>query len=145
MKSKIDWIKSQLLEGEKASDAASRLNTPITISNPVPQDNVAAPIDFHTIREIIPDDESGKVLNSLIWDRITKAFSEGDLQTVNNHIESLIGIGFLSLPTVVKLQEIMGATIPDPNWLPNIQTTIAEQSGYNIVYTHEVQEAIDNE
>lgn len=144
MKSKIDWIKSQLLEGEKASDAASRLNTPVVIDNPIPQSQVSAPIDLYALRNIIPDDEAGKVLNSLIWDRVTSALLVGDLHTVSNHIKSLVGLGYLSLPTVAKLQEFMTATIPDPDWQAQITVSPAELLGYNIVYTHEVQEAIDN-
>jgi hypothetical protein len=144
MTTKLDWIKSQLLANEVASDAASRLNTPFTIENPNSQQDVPAPIDFYALRDVIPNDESGKVLNSLIWDRVTEALAIGDFRTVNNHIESLVGLEFLSLPTVAKLQEFMAATIPDPNYQPTIQTTLAKQAGYDLVYTHEVQEAIDN-
>ena len=121
MTTKIDWIKSQLLPKETASNAASRLNAIITIDNPNPRQDVPAPIDFYALREdIIPDDEAGKVLNSLIWDRITAALAVGDFRTVNNHLSSLVGVGFVSLPTVAKLQEFMSQTIPDPNYQETI-------------------------
>lgn len=144
MTAKIDWIKSQLLPEETASNAASRLNSIITIENPIKQQEIPAPIDMIALRDEIDDLEAYNVLISPLWDRITQAIAIGDFLTVNNHIKALLAAKIISMQTVGRLAVFMSKTIPDPSWQPTIQTTLANQAGYDLVYTHEVQEAIDN-
>lgn len=144
MTNKIDWIKSQLLPKESASNAASRLNTTITIENPSPIQEIPAPIDMNGLRAEIDDLEAYNVLISPLWDRITTAIAARDLIVVNNHVKALLAAGLISMQTVAKMAVFMSKTIPDPNYQSTIETTIAEQAGFDLIYVHEVQEAIDS-
>jgi hypothetical protein len=143
MTDKTRWIASQLIKGESASNAASRLNTPLEIDNPTPQPQVSKPIDLVELRAEIPDIEAFRVLSSKLWDRITQALAIGDLVTVNNHILALLAGGVISEETVVKLAKYMLATIPDPNWQSKIMISPAQLAGYGLILVDEVQSIID--
>lgn len=139
---KIEWIKSQLIQGEAASDAASRLNTPIEIDNPNSQEQVRVPIDMIELRSEIPDAEAFRVLESRIWDRITDALNVGDLITVNNHVKALLAGGLISQATVDKLSKFLSSAVLDPNWQPKISISPAQLAGYDLVLVSEIESAI---
>jgi hypothetical protein len=141
---KSEWIASQLIKGETASDAASRLNTPVEIDNPAPQGQVPAPIDLVALRDEIPDLEAFKVLESKLWDRITSALATGDLITVNNHTKALLAGGLISIETVGKLGKFLSATIPDPNWQPKVYLSPTQLAGYSLVLVDEVEAVKQN-
>jgi hypothetical protein len=145
MTTKQDWIKSQLLPNESASIACSRLNMIQEFENPESQNQIPAPINMVAIRELVPDIEAYNVLSNPIWDRITDAIGQQDLQTVNNHIKALLAGKLISLETVSKLAPLLSATMPDPNYQPVIHQSLAQQAGFGIVYTDEIQEVIDND
>jgi len=142
---KHDWIRSQLLPNESAAIACSRLNAIQEFPNPDKQGQIPAPISMIAIRELVPDIEAFNVLSNPIWDRITDAIGHQDLQTVNNHIKALLAGKSISLDTVSKLAPLLSATMPDPNYHPVIWQSLAQQAGFDIVYTDEIQEVIDND
>jgi hypothetical protein len=145
MTAKQDWIKSQLLPNELASIACSRLNAIQEFDNPAPQGQISAPISMVAIRELVPDIEAFNVLSNPIWDRITEAINQKDLVTVNNHIKALLAGNVISAETVAKIEPLLSATIPDPNYQPLTWQSLAQQAGFGIVYTDEIQEVIDND
>lgn len=144
MFAKIDWIRSQLQKGETASNATSRLNTPVTIDNPVPQQQIPTPINLAEIRLAVSHKESCDVQNTLIWKLVLEAVAQSDYVAIGNHIAALEAGDFITEATVQSLQEIVSRTILDPSWQPTIQATPAQQAGFSLVYVHEVQEAIDS-
>jgi hypothetical protein len=144
MTTKQEWIKSQLLPDESAPIACSRLNAIQGFPNPDKQGQVPAPISLIAIRELVPDIEAYNVLSNPIWDRITDAIGQQDLQTVNNHIKALLAGKLISLDTVSKLAPLLSATMPDPNYQPVIKQSLAQQAGFDIVYTDEIQDVIND-
>lgn len=141
---KISWIKSQLLPGEVASDAASRLNTLIEIDNPIPQGNISTPIDVDNLWNIVPPAEVFKVLNTLLWDRIIKAIDQSNKALVQKYIGALVAGSCLTPATAGKIGMALSGEIPDPDWQSRIVTTPAQLAGFDAVMVHEAQEAIDN-
>lgn len=142
--SKLTWIKSQLLPKESASNAASRLNTIIEIDNPTPRPDIPAPIDLVNIREVVPDAEAFAVLESRTWNRIIDAINMGDRIAISQHIAALYAGKLITAETIVKLQPFLNNTIPDPNWMPKIKTTLAKQAGFDIVLVNEVVESMNS-
>lgn len=144
MPTKIDWIKSQILPNESASALTSRLNTPATIDNPIPQPQIFTPITLAAIRKIVNDKaEAFKVQETDTWQDIKAAIAIDDRATIKDLIGILVGSGVLSPATAAKLSAVFTATILDPNWKAKIIATPASLAGFEIVYVHEVQEAID--
>lgn len=140
---KINWIKSQLLPDESPSDVTSRLNTSIEIDNPIPQANISTPIDVDKLWDIVPPAEVFKVLNSLLWDRIVKAIEQNNKDLVQKYITALIAGGCLSPLVAKNIGIALSGEIPDPNWSAKIVTTPSQLAGFDEVYVHEAQEAID--
>jgi hypothetical protein len=143
MTAKIDWIKSQLQPDESASSLTSRLNTPDTIDNPTPQPQVLTPITLSAIRKAVPPAESFKVQETETWDELVAAIAINDRVTCRDLIATLVAGGILSIATAGKLSAIFTAVIPDPSWKAKIVATPASIAGFDAVYVHEVQEAID--
>lgn len=144
MPTKIDWIKSQLQPNETASALTSRLNAPATIDNPIPQPQILTPITLAAIRKIVTDKaEAFKVQETDTWQDIKAAIAINDRVTIRDLIGILVGSGTLSQATAVKLSSVFTSTIPDPNWRAKITATPASIAGFDPVYVHEAQEAID--
>lgn len=141
---KQDWIKSQLLPNESAAIACSRLNAIQELDNPEKQGQVPDLISMIAIRELVPDIEAFQVLSNPIWDRITDAIEQHDITTVQNHIEALVAGDLISIETVSKLIPLLSATIPDPNYQPVIRQSLAQQAGFGVIYTDEIQKVIDS-
>lgn len=144
MITKTDWIKSQLLLGESINVAASRLNTPITIPNPVSQPQISIPIDLIELRKEIPDLEAFKVLSNPIWINITDAIKKGDNVTIVNHMKALLAGGLISPETITLIAPLLQQTQPDPNWKSSVLLTPAQLAGFDPVLVSEVQIAQDN-
>lgn len=140
---KIEWIKSQLLSNESASDAASRLNTQTIVPNPTPQSQVAKPIDLVMLASAIPAIERFKVLSNPIWDRITEALQRADIQIVGSHMEALLAGALISQETVAIVSPLLQQTYLDPNWQPTILASLVQLAGFGLVLVSEVQEVID--
>jgi hypothetical protein len=140
---KIDWIKSQLQPNETASILASRLNTPATIDNPIPQPQVLTPITLSAIRKAVLPAESFKVQETETWSELVAAIAINDRATCRDLIGTLVAGGILSQATAIKLSGVFTATIPDPKWRSKITATHASVAGFGAVYVHEAQEAID--
>lgn len=145
MTSKINWIRSQLLPNEAASEAASRLNTPIKIDNPTPQNKISTPVDVDGLWAIVPATEAFKVLNTFIWDRVLMAIEKQDKALMQNYITALVAGGCLTPATAGKVAVALSGEIPDPNWQAKIIITPSKLAGYSTVLVDEVQEALDNE
>lgn len=143
MTAKIDWIKSQIQPNESASSLTSRLNTPTTIDSPIPQPQILTPITLSAIRKAVLPAESFKVQETETWDELVTAIAINDRATCRDLIGTLVAGGILSQATAVKLAGIFTATIPDPSWKPKIVVTPASIAGFDAVYVHEAQEAID--
>lgn len=144
MPTKIDWIKSQLLPDESASAITSRLNTPATIDNPTPQSQILTPITLSAIRKAIAGAESFKVQETDTWQELKAAIAINDRATCRDLISTLIAGGALLPATAAKLSGIFTATIPDPSWKARVTTTPAIAAGFDPVWVHEAQEAIDH-
>lgn len=127
---KIDWIKSQLVGEESVQDTVSRLNTPVEIDNPIPQPQVKKPIDLIALRESIPDAEAFAVLETRTWDRILDSIDKNNWISVAQHTRALLAGGKISTDTVVKLQPLLAATIPDPDWQARIVISLSELAGF---------------
>lgn len=143
MLNKIDWIKSQLQPNEIASAVTSRLNTPATIDNPISQPQILTPITLSAIRKVVAGAESFKVQETETWNELVAAIAINDRATCRDLIITLVAGGILSQTTAAKLSGIFAATIPDPNWKKQIIATPASIAGFDAVYVHEAQEAID--
>lgn len=143
MPTKIDWIKSQVLANESASDLTSRLNTSFTIDNPTPQPQITTPITLSAIRKAVDKTEAFKVQETETWDDLVSAIAANDRATIRDLVGTLIGGGVLSTATATKLSALFTATIPDPNWKKQTVTTPAISAGFDAVMVHEAQEAID--
>ena len=140
---KIEWIKSQLLTSETASNATSRLNTQGITPNPIPQPQVSKPIDLVALASAIPAIERFKVLSNPIWDRITQALGKGDIQTVGSHMEALLAGSLISSATVDIVTPLLQQTHLDPNWQPTILASHAQLAGFGLILVGDVQAAID--
>lgn len=127
---KIDWIKSEIIIEDSIQDTVSRLNTPVQIDNPEPQGQVKKPIDLVALREGIPDAEAFAVLETRTWDRILDSIDKGNWVSVSQHTRALLAGGKISPDTVVKLQPLLAATIPDPDWQARITISPAELAGF---------------
>lgn len=143
---KLEWIQSQILQGESISDYVSRLNTPIAISNPTPQSQIPAPIDLISLWSVVPLAEATQIfITNNIWSLIKEAIKQKDLIGLHNYVRICHeskengGLGILSDKTVLALTSIMEQTIPDPNYQPIIFQSLAQQAGFDYVYTHEVE------
>jgi len=143
MSLKTTWIKTQLLPGESASDATSRLNTQTIVPNPKAQSQVPKPIDLVMLASSIPAIERFKVLSNPIWDRITNALSIGDLQTVGSHMEALLAGSLISSATVDIVSPLLQQTHLDPNWQPTILASPAQLAVFGLVLVEDVQSAIN--
>jgi hypothetical protein len=143
MPTKIDWIKSQLLPNETASVLTSRLNTSATIDNPTPQPQVLTPITLSAIRKAIDKAESFKVQETDTWQELVTAINANNRATCRDLVGTLVAGGALLPATAAKLSGIFTATIPDPAWKAKIVATPASIAGFDSVYVHEAQEAID--
>jgi hypothetical protein len=140
---KIDWIKTQLQPNESASDLTSRLNTVSTIDNPTPQPQILTPITLSAIRKAVDKAEAFKVQETQTWDDLLSAIAVNDRQTTRDLVGILVGGGVLSTATAVRLSGLFTVTIPDPNWKARIEATPASLAGFDPVFVHECQEAID--
>jgi hypothetical protein len=143
MPTKIDWIKSQVLALESASDLTSRLNTATTIDNPTPQPQILTPITLPAIRKAVDKAEAFKVQETETWDDLVSAIAVNDRQAVRDLVGILVGGGVLSTATAIRLSGIFTATIPDPTWKARIVATPTSLAGFDPVFVHEAQEAID--
>jgi hypothetical protein len=138
---KFDWIQSQLIEGESIQDAVSRFNTPAEIDNPVAQQRIKKPIDLIALREIIPDAEAFAVLETRTWDRILDSIEKDNWISVGQHTRALLAGGKITTETVGKIQPLLAATIPDPDWQARITISPANSAGFDAVTIDEVIEA----
>lgn len=145
MLTKIDWIKSQLLPDEQASECTSRLNTFFETDNPAPQELIPVPIDIDKMWDLVPPNEVFKVLNTLLWDRIVKAIQAGNKALVGKYITALVAGGALSPATVAKIMPALSGTMLDPKWEPRIVSTAARLAGFDDVRVDEVQMILNSE
>jgi hypothetical protein len=143
MSNKTDWIKSQLLPDDDASEATGRLNTTYEIDNPTPRPDIPTPIDIDKMWDLVPPGEIFKVLNTLIWDRVIRAIEAKNKALVGKYITALVAGGCLAPATAGKIAQALSGTIPDPNWQPKITTTLARSAGFDAVRVDEVQDVLD--
>lgn len=141
---KLDWIRSQLLPEEDASEATSRLNTSFETKNPLPQKQVPTPIEVDKLWEIVPPAEVFKVLNTLLWDRVVRAIEQKNKPLVQKYVMALVAGGCLTSATASKVAVALSGEMPDPTWQPIVITTPAKLAGFDLVFVHEAQEAIDS-
>ncbi len=144
MSKKTDWIKTQLLPDEDASEVTSRLNTSTEIDNPTPQGKVSTPIDVDKLWDIVPPIEAFKVLNTLLWDRIVRAIALNNKALVQKYVGALVAGGCLTQATAGKIAVALSGEMLDPSWKPRIITTPARLAGFDPVMVHEVQFALEN-
>lgn len=140
---KLDWIKSQIIDGEPPASAASRLNTPVLVDNPTKQQKIPVPIDLQKIRQAVTDQEAFEVMETRTYDRILEAIQAGDRIAVDSHIKALLAAGKISKESVEKLIPILSETMPDPNWQPKVSMSPAQLAGFSLVLVNEVEQVIN--
>lgn len=145
MQTKIHWIKTQIRTDESLDDLVTRLNTAVTIPNPITQQQIDRPVDIDAMWEIVPPAEIFKVLNTLLWDRVVRAIQSGNKPLIQRYVGALVAGGALSSTTAGKVGDALTGTVPDPNWQPTITDTPAGLAGFGDVMTYEVQMILDNE
>ena len=140
---KLDWIKSQIIDGEPPAAAASRLNTPALVDNPTKQQKIPVPIDLQKIRQAVTDQEAFEVMETRTYDRILEAIQAGDRIAVDSHIKALLAAGKISKESVEKLIPILSETMPDPNWQPKVSMSPAQLAGFSLVLVNKVEQVIN--
>ena len=131
--------------GDDYEAIAAKLNAPTTIPNPVavaPQ--VPAPITLKQVMALIPPAEmvaAYKQMPQLIPD-LRNAIDNRD----RDYMFVLLTIAatgtIISAATVAKLQPLLAATVPDPNWTATIAgPSLAEAEGLKFVTAAMVQRA----
>lgn len=143
MPTKTEFILSQLLPGETASDLTSRLNLLTTIKNPIPLQYISAPPDLAAIRAAIPDEEAFAIMETRTYDRLLEAVSIRDKVGVYNHLMALKAGGRISDGTLKYLLELLASKIPDPAWQPMIESSLAQQNGFEITVNDVEQAMLD--
>ena len=140
---KLDWIKSQIIDGEPPAAAASRLNTSALVDNPTKQQKIPVQIDLQKIRQAVTDQEAFEVMETRTYDRILEAIQAGDRIAVDSHIKALLAAGKISKESVEKLIPILSETMPDPNWQPKVSMSPAQLAGFSLVLVNEVEQVIN--
>jgi hypothetical protein len=136
---KQEWIKSQILKDETPSATASRLNTPIEIDNPTPNTPIPKPYTRDELLILIPTAELIKIDISMI-DYIGKVIN--DRVALGAYVlPKLVSQNIFSKNTVANLQELLTATVENPDYKPKIWMTPAEIAGFDAVLTDEVEAA----
>jgi len=139
---KLQWIKSQIINGESPSTTASRLNTLQEYDNPVivaPQ--TQKPITINDAAALVPPSEAFEIAETKTYDRLLDAFAKGRMDWVQGNIQTLVAGDKMSVQTATALGALMAETIPDPNWTAKIIRTPAQFAGFDAVLLNEVVEA----
>jgi hypothetical protein len=144
---KAQWIKQQSVAlGETNPNTLwSRLLTDkVTVPNPVPQGNIPKPFDAHEAFQLIPDAEKLSISETRTYrEGILTAISAGNMVWVQDSITTLVTGGKMTASTAQALSTLMGKTIPDPNWKPNIEVPRYIAAGYNSLSYQEVVDALN--
>jgi hypothetical protein len=132
MATKSEFILSQRLSDETASQLASRLNAPLTVPNPVPQKQIQDWPEIDDFLGLMTVAEVYAVANSIIYGRLDEALDNKDRKLSKRFVRAMRAGNLISVATHDALILRLDKDRADPAWQPTIQSSLAQQNGFTI-------------